>query len=73
MARKAPSPVAAKNSSAVPNPPTARAVTWRTRSKISSELIPTTIRCAAKPDRPAATVGSCTTVRAPCSQPVTTA
>ena len=51
----------------------AGAAKWWTSNNISSELMPTTIRCAAKPDKVAATVGRCTTVRAPCSQPVTTA
>ena len=44
-----------------------------TNTNISSELIPTTIRWAARPDNVPPTVGRCSTVRAPCSQPMITA
>jgi len=66
-------PDAATNSSAVPSPPIAKDSLWWTSNSISNELMPTTIRCAARPDRVPATVGRCATVRAPCSQPVITA
>ena len=35
--------------------------------------MPNTIRCAASPESVAATVGTASTVRAPCSHPVATA
>ncbi|PQM49717.1 hypothetical protein C1Y40_00051 [Mycobacterium talmoniae] len=72
MARNDPVPAAATNSAAGPNPATSCAPTCRISTSSTSVLMPNTIRCAANPDRVAATVGRSSTVRAPYSQPVIT-
>jgi hypothetical protein len=73
LARNDPVPVAARNNIAPPNAPTDAAAPLCTSSSTSSELRPKTIRCAANPERVAATVGRFSTVRMPCIQPVITA
>ena len=65
--------MAATNTTAVPSPATSWVSVCRTITRTSSELMPNTMRCAARPDRVAATVGVPSTVRAPKSQPVATA
>ena len=66
-------PVAPKNSAVVPRPATLWVSPCRTMTNTSMMLMPSTIRCAASPERVPATVGTASTVRAPCSQPVATA
>ena len=66
-------PAAAKNSTVVPSPATAWVSLCRTMTNTSRVLMPNTMRCAASAERVAATVGTATTVRAPCSHPVATA
>ena len=73
FARNDPVPAATKNSAVVPRPATAWVSLCRTITNTSMVLMPSTIRCAASPERVAATVGTASTVRAPCSHPVATA